>query len=261
MRAPFLVCLAALAAAVLVRGALAAEPVTLTVYTSLEKEHLDKYAQRFYEAHPQIRIEWLRETTGVLTDRILAEKAARRAFESVRVGVKVEKMATAGKKIKVHMQVGGKPVEELYDKVLVSVGRVPNTFDLGLKNTKATVDEKALRVIESDGLILLPVSTFDRDTGQFVELLQLIGLEPRRLRERGSIDHRGLVRRADLLDTRGIPVDQEHGFGTGMCAVGQPGLHEQEVRQVGRGHEPFLAVDAVAFTGTRRGGVDDHVGP
>jgi iron(III) transport system substrate-binding protein len=79
MRAPFLVCLAALAAAVLVRGALAAEPVTLTVYTSLEKEHLDKYAQRFYEAHPQIRIEWLRETTGVLTDRILAEKAARQA--------------------------------------------------------------------------------------------------------------------------------------------------------------------------------------
>jgi len=70
------------------------------------------------------------------------EKAARRAFESVRVKVKVEKMATVGRKIKVQMQVDGKPVEELYDKVLVSVGRVPNTFDLGLKNTKVTVDEK-----------------------------------------------------------------------------------------------------------------------
>jgi hypothetical protein len=69
-------------------------------------------------------------------------------------------------------------------------------------SSEATVDEKALRVIESAGLILLPVSTFDRDTGQFVELLQLIGLEPERLRERGSIDHRGLVRRADLLDER-----------------------------------------------------------
>jgi len=69
-------------------------------------------------------------------------------------------------------------------------------------SSEATVDEKALRVIESAGLILLPVSTFDRETGQFVEVLQLIGLEAERLRERGSIEHRGLVRRADLLDER-----------------------------------------------------------
>jgi dihydrolipoamide dehydrogenase len=81
--------------------------------------------------------------TGADRDLVrLVEKAARRAFESVRVKVKVEKMATAGKKIKVQMQVDGKPVEELYDKALVCVGRVPNTFDLGLKNTKVTVDDK-----------------------------------------------------------------------------------------------------------------------
>ena len=32
--------------------------------------------------------------------------------------------------------------EELYDRVLVSVGRVPNCGDLGLENTKVERDEK-----------------------------------------------------------------------------------------------------------------------
>ena len=34
------------------------------------------------------------------------------------------------------------PREELYDRVLVSVGRVPNLADLGLENTKVTKDDK-----------------------------------------------------------------------------------------------------------------------
>jgi hypothetical protein len=69
-------------------------------------------------------------------------------------------------------------------------------------SSEATVDEKALRIVEAAGLILLPISTFDRKTGLFVDSLQLIKLEPTRLRERGKIDHRGLVRRADLVDER-----------------------------------------------------------
>jgi dihydrolipoamide dehydrogenase len=51
-------------------------------------------------------------------------------------------MATAGKQIKVISETGGKQVEELYDRVLVSVGRAPNTSDLGLENTQVTRDEK-----------------------------------------------------------------------------------------------------------------------
>ncbi len=35
-----------------------------------------------------------------------------------------------------------KKLSELYDRVLVSVGRVPNSADLGLKNTKVELDEK-----------------------------------------------------------------------------------------------------------------------
>jgi len=40
------------------------------------------------------------------------------------------------------MDVDGQQKEELFDRVLVSVGRVPNCEDLGLENTKVERDEK-----------------------------------------------------------------------------------------------------------------------
>ena len=66
----------------------------------------------------------------------------------------------------------------------------------------ATVDEKALRVIEDAGLILLPFSTFDDEEGVFIDRLQLIGLGTSDLKRRGTVDHQGQVTRADLLDER-----------------------------------------------------------
>ncbi len=70
-------------------------------------------------------------------------------FKEIRTGVKVQKMATAGKQIRVTMEVEGKSRDELYDRVLVSVGRVPNTTDLGLENTSVAMDEKGfIRVNE-----------------------------------------------------------------------------------------------------------------
>ena len=67
---------------------------------------------------------------------------AQSAFKEIRLNVKVAKMATSGKQIKVAMEVGGQKREELYDRVLVSIGRVPNCEDLGLENTKVSRDEK-----------------------------------------------------------------------------------------------------------------------
>ncbi len=81
--------------------------------------------------------------TGADADLVRPVAAfAKRAFKEVRLKTKVEKMVTVGKQIKVTMEVGGQKVEELYDRVLVSVGRVPNCDDLGLENTKITQDEK-----------------------------------------------------------------------------------------------------------------------
>ena len=67
---------------------------------------------------------------------------AKRAFKEIRLKAKVAKMATAGKQIKVEMDYNGQKLSELYDRVLVAVGRVPNSADLGLANTKVELDEK-----------------------------------------------------------------------------------------------------------------------
>ena len=69
-------------------------------------------------------------------------RAAQKLFKEIRLDTKVVKMATAGKQIKVTTQVGDEQRDELYDRVLVSVGRAPNYIDLGLENTRVTKDDK-----------------------------------------------------------------------------------------------------------------------
>jgi dihydrolipoamide dehydrogenase len=67
---------------------------------------------------------------------------AEKNFREVRLKAKVVKMATAGKQIKVVTEKDGQQKEETYDRVLVSVGRVPNADDLGLQNAGIERDEK-----------------------------------------------------------------------------------------------------------------------
>jgi dihydrolipoamide dehydrogenase len=81
--------------------------------------------------------------TGVDPDLVRpVRRSAQKAFKEIRVNTKVLKMATAGKQIKVTMEMDKQQREELYDGVLVSVGRAPNYGDLGLQNTRVTKDDK-----------------------------------------------------------------------------------------------------------------------
>jgi len=70
-------------------------------------------------------------------------KYAQQHFRELRFNTKVTQMSTKGKKIRT-VTVGPDKVEkeELYDRVLVSVGRVPRCNDLGLENTKVEQDER-----------------------------------------------------------------------------------------------------------------------
>jgi dihydrolipoamide dehydrogenase len=81
--------------------------------------------------------------TGVDADLVRpVSRIAQKAFKEIRLNTKVLKMATAGKQIKVTTQQDKEQREELYDRVLVSVGRAPNYSDLGLENTQVTKDDK-----------------------------------------------------------------------------------------------------------------------
>lgn len=63
---------AGLAAILLATTAMA--QTELTVYTAVEADDLEKYAARFNEDHPDIKINWVRDSTGVVTAKLLAEK-------------------------------------------------------------------------------------------------------------------------------------------------------------------------------------------
>ena len=81
--------------------------------------------------------------TGVDPDLVRPVlRFAQKTFKEIRLGAKVAKMATAGKQIKVTMEIDKNIRDELYDGVLVSVGRSPNYDDLGLENTRVSKDDK-----------------------------------------------------------------------------------------------------------------------
>ena len=52
---------------------------TLMVYTAVEAEDLKRYAAAFDEDHPDIKIRWVRDSTGIVTAKLLAEKNNPRA--------------------------------------------------------------------------------------------------------------------------------------------------------------------------------------
>ena len=60
------------ASAAVISTAVQAE--TLTVYTAVEAEDLKRYAKEFNKANPDIKIKWVRDSTGVVTAKLLAEK-------------------------------------------------------------------------------------------------------------------------------------------------------------------------------------------
>jgi len=76
-------------------------------------------------------------------------KYAEKHFREVRLKTKVLKMSTTGKQIKVVSETNGQQKEELYDRVLVSVGRAPNCANFGIENTKVERDEKGFITVNA----------------------------------------------------------------------------------------------------------------
>jgi len=52
-----------------------AQKTTLTVYTALETDQLKAYQEGFNKANPDIELVWVRDSTGVITAKLIAEKS------------------------------------------------------------------------------------------------------------------------------------------------------------------------------------------
>ena len=83
-----------------------------------------------------------RDLAGVLKKR-LDQK-----FRSIMLETKLASLSELDNEVQVLFEADGKSFRERYEKVLISVGRVPNTEGLGLENTKVRVDERGF--IETD---------------------------------------------------------------------------------------------------------------
>jgi iron(III) transport system substrate-binding protein len=83
--------LAAAAALSAVAFGASAQKTQLTVYTALETDQLKAYQTAFEKANPGIEITWVRDSTGVITAKLLAEKANPKA--DVVMGVAATSMA------------------------------------------------------------------------------------------------------------------------------------------------------------------------
>ena len=71
--------LLALATLGFMASAQAQQRTRVTVYTALENEQLASLKQAAERAVPDIEIAWVRDSTGVITARLLAERANPRA--------------------------------------------------------------------------------------------------------------------------------------------------------------------------------------
>lgn len=71
--------IAAVALSALIAAPAFAQKTKISVYTALENDQLGPYKQAFEAAYPDVEIAWVRDSTGVITAKILAEKDNPRA--------------------------------------------------------------------------------------------------------------------------------------------------------------------------------------
>ena len=83
------------AAALLAAGSAFAQKTQLLVYTALETDQLKAYQEAFNKVNPDIEIKWVRNSTGVITAKLLAEKANPQA--DVVMGVAASSLALLDK--------------------------------------------------------------------------------------------------------------------------------------------------------------------
>ena len=75
MPMPRRLALASVALLTLAAGPALAQKTQLLVYTALETDQLKAYQEGFSKVNPDIDIKWVRDSTGVITAKLLAEKA------------------------------------------------------------------------------------------------------------------------------------------------------------------------------------------
>lgn len=46
----------------------------ITVYTAVEADQLKQYQEELHKAYPELKVKWVRDSTGIITAKLLAEQ-------------------------------------------------------------------------------------------------------------------------------------------------------------------------------------------
>lgn len=92
-------------------------------------------------------------TSGLLpgADRDLVrplQAQCEKLYAAIHLETKVAGLANKGKQVEATLEAAGGSRTEKFDRVLVAIGRRPNSQGLGLENTKAVVDERGFLVVD-----------------------------------------------------------------------------------------------------------------
>jgi dihydrolipoamide dehydrogenase len=88
--------------------------------------------------------------TGVDRDLVrLLERRIKNQFEKIYLNTKVAEIKQVESKIHVRIENESGTKQKIFDRVLVSVGRTPNTDDLGLENTQVKINKKRFVIVDS----------------------------------------------------------------------------------------------------------------
>jgi dihydrolipoamide dehydrogenase len=72
----------------------------------------------------------------------------KKQFEAIHVKTMLKGGKKSGKGVEIEFESGGKTTKETFDRVLVSIGRRPNSRDIGIENTKAKLDERGFLIVD-----------------------------------------------------------------------------------------------------------------
>jgi dihydrolipoamide dehydrogenase len=99
------------------------------------------------------RVSVVELTDGLLpgADRDLVKPLQQRLaglFDSILLGTRVTGLTDTGQTVRVRFEGAAGPAERDYDRVLVAVGRRPNSDGIGLENTGVTIDQRGFVAVD-----------------------------------------------------------------------------------------------------------------
>jgi dihydrolipoamide dehydrogenase len=160
--------------------------------------------------------------TGV-DDDLVRPLAARlkKQFAAIHVGAALESVKKTGAEIEVTFSQAGQRQTLKFDRILVSVGRQPNSDQLGLENTKVTVDERGF----------IQIDEARRTTDKRIYAIGDVAGNPmlaHKASREGIVAAEAIAGRPTVFDARAIPAVVYSSPEIAWC-----GLTESEAKQQG----------------------------